>query len=141
MSFFKKCGKNGAKYAIFRVFRENCSFIFAVQKIVVILHCQTKKNTKMKANFYTESLGNYNTQSFGEVELTTKFINRNFRIKVNGNVNGQKVNKLVGVTGLLELLGNSIEKLIKFVLRAMNSLADKCACKIYGGATVTFYAK
>ena len=75
----------------------------------------------MKANFYTESLGNYNTQSFGEVELTTKFINRNFRIKVNGNVNGQKVNKLVGVTGLLELLGNSIEKLIKFVLRAMNS--------------------
>lgn len=68
-------------------------------------------------------------------------VNRNFRIKVNGIVNGVKVNTLVGVDGLLNLLGGCIDKLIKFVERAFNSLADKCACKIYGGATVTFYAK
>lgn len=68
-------------------------------------------------------------------------INRNFRIKVNGIVNGVKRNVLVGVSGLLEILGGSIEKLQKFVNRAFASMADKCACKIYGGATVTFYVK
>ena len=82
----------------------------------------------------------YLTQSYGEIKLTTATINRNFRIKVSGLVNGQRVNKLVGVKGLLEILGGR-DKLVKFVLRAFNSLTDKCACKIYGGAKVTFYAK
>lgn len=83
----------------------------------------------------------YFTQSYGKIKLTTVTINRNFRIKVSGLVNGQRVNKLVGVKGLLEILGGSWDKLVKFVLRAFNSMTDKCACKIYGGAKVTFYAK
>ena len=83
----------------------------------------------------------YLTKSYGEIQLNTATINRNFRIKVNGIVNGVKVNKLVGVRGLLAILGGSWQKLIKMVLRAFNCLADKCACKIYGGAKVTFYAK
>ena len=84
---------------------------------------------------------NYLTKSYGEITLNTATINRNFRIKVAGMVNGERVNKLVGVRGLLSILGGSWQKLIKMVLRAFNCLADKCACKIYGGATVTFYAK
>lgn len=84
---------------------------------------------------------NYFTKSYGEIQLTTAAINSNFRIKVYGIVNGVKVNKLVGVSGLLAILGGSWDKLVKFVLRAFNSLADKCACKIYCGAQVTFYAK
>lgn len=83
----------------------------------------------------------YFTQSYGRVVLTTATINKNFRIKVSGNVNGERVNKLVGIRGLLEILAGDWEKLVKFVLRAFNCLADKCACKIYGGAKVTFYAK
>ena len=83
----------------------------------------------------------YYTNSLGEITLNTATINRNFRIKVSGMVNGERVNKLVGVRGLLAILGGSWQKLVKFVLRAFNSLTDKCACKIYGGATVTFYAK
>lgn len=83
----------------------------------------------------------YYTKNFGNVVLNTTTINRNFRIKVAGMVNGIKVNKLVGVSGLLDILGGSWEKLVKFVLRAFNSLADKCRCKIYGSAAVTFYAK
>lgn len=83
----------------------------------------------------------YMTQSYGQIELTTATINRNFRIKVNGLVNGEYVNKLVGVKGLLAILGGSWDKLVKMVLRAFNSFSDKCACKIYGGAKVTFYAK
>lgn len=84
---------------------------------------------------------NYFTKSYGEIKLTTATINHNFRIKVYGIVNGVKVNKLVGVSGLLAILGGSLDKLVKFVLRAFNNLTDKCACKIYCGATVTFYAK
>ena len=83
----------------------------------------------------------YFTQSYGRVVLTTATINKNFRIKVSGNVNGERVNKLVGIRGLLEILAGDWEKLIKFVLRALNCLDDRCVCKIYGGAKVTFYAK
>jgi histidine triad (HIT) family protein len=96
------------------------------------LQCIPKSHIKNK---------NYLTKSYGEIQLNTATINRNFRIKVNGIVNGVKVNKLVGVSGLLAILGGSWDKLVKFVLRAFNNLTDKCACKIYGGATVTFYAK
>ena len=84
---------------------------------------------------------NYLTKSYGEIQLNTATINRNFRIKVNGIVNGIYTNTLVGVSGLLAILGGSLDKLVKFVLRAFNNLTDKCVCKIYGGATVTFYAK
>lgn len=81
-----------------------------------------------------------NKQNFNFNEFRAS-INRNFRIKISGMVNGIKRNVLVGVSGLLEILGGSIEKLQKFVARAFASMADKCACKIYGGATVTFYVK
>ncbi len=83
----------------------------------------------------------YFTKSLGQIVLDTKTINKNFRIKVSGIVNGVRVNKLVGVHGLLVVLGGSWQKLVKMVLRAFDCLADKCACKIYGGAKVTFYAK
>ena len=33
---------------------------------------------------------NYYTRSYGEIQLNTATINRNFRIKVNGIVNGVK---------------------------------------------------
>lgn len=82
----------------------------------------------------------YMTKSYGEILLTTAVINKNWRIKVSGLVDGVRVNKLVGVRGLFQILG-SWEKLVKFVLRAFDCLADKCVCKIYGGAKVTFYAK
>lgn len=100
-----------------------------------------KNNTNGNPKNYTKMNKIYFTKSLGEIELTTATINRNFRIKVNGRVNGQYINKLVGVRGLLEILGGCWDKLVKFVLRAMNCLEDKCACKIYGGAKVTFYAK
>lgn len=82
----------------------------------------------------------YMTKSYGEIVLNTATINRNFRIKVAGLVDGVRVNKLVGVRGLLKILG-TWAKVVKFVLRAFDCLADKCVCKIYGGAKVTFYAK
>lgn len=76
-----------------------------------------------------------------EFESLRAMLNRNFRIKVSGMVNGIRKNILVGVAGLLEILGGSFDKLKKFAARAFASMNDKCACKIYGGATVTFYVK
>ena len=81
------------------------------------------------------------TNRLGNIEISSKTINANFRIKVCGLVNGVRVNKLVGVKGLLEILGGCWERLVKFVARAFNCLADKCECKVYGGARVTFYGK
>ena len=97
---------------------------------------EKKKKPKNKAKMNKT----YLTKSYGEILLTTATINRNFRIKVAGMVNGERVNKLVGVRGLLAILG-TWAKLVKFVLRAFDCMADKCVCKIYGGAKVTFYAK
>lgn len=92
-----------------------------------------KNNETMNKNYFTKSLGN--------ITLTSAVINRNFRIKVSGMVNGEKWNKLVGVAGLCWLLGCDWDRVARFALRAMNCTGDKCACKIYGGAIVTFYAK
>lgn len=53
-----------------------------------------------------------NTQSiYNGLDYTTKEINRNFKIKVNGIVNGKKVNVLVGVSGLIKIVGDI--KLVK----------------------------
>ena len=111
------------------------------QKKAVSLHRQMKKTPISNPKNCKIMNKNYLTKSYGEIQLTTATINRNFRIKVNGIVNGFYVNTLVGVSGLLAILGGDWNRLIKMVLRAFNNLTDKCACKIYGGATVTFYAK
>ena len=59
-------------------------------------------------------------------------INRTWKIKVSGNI-------LVGVKYLLQLVGNSWERLQKMVRRAFASQTFKCECKIYNGPKVTFY--
>ena len=101
----------------------------------------TPKNNQLETQNLEIMNKIYKTASFARFEMNVTNINRNFRIKVYGMVNGVKVNKLVGVSGLLEILGGSVEKLVKMVLRALNAAADKCRCKLYGGAAVTFYSK
>lgn len=70
---------------------------------------------------------------------STKQINANFRIKVNGVFNGKKINKLVGVAGALALIG--VEMLNKLLKRAFASLTDKCVCKLRRGLKFSFYCK
>lgn len=72
---------------------------------------------------------------------TTSEINRNYRIKVYGiDENGNKVNKLVGVSGLLKLIGDValVNRLLK---RAFDCLLDACICKLRRGLKITFYYK
>lgn len=69
---------------------------------------------------------------------TTTEINRFFKIKVFGYINGVKVNTLVGVSGLFNILGDE-EKLQKFVVRAFASGKNRTDCKVYGGVRISFY--
>lgn len=71
---------------------------------------------------------------------STKEINRNFRIKVAGvDANGNKINKLVGVSGAIALIG--IELLNKFLKRAFSCKDDVCVCKLRRGLKFSFYIK
>lgn len=71
---------------------------------------------------------------------TSKFINKNFRFKVSGIDNeGNRINKLVGVSGLLNLIGETLAD--KFVTRALKAGLDKVKCCLRRGLRVTFYVK
>ncbi len=74
------------------------------------------------------------------LKYTSKFINRNFRLKVYGLDNeGNRINKLVGVSGLIALIG--IELINKFIDRALKAGLDKCVCKLRRGLQVSLYNK
>lgn len=68
---------------------------------------------------------------------TTKQVNKFFKIKIFGFVDGKKVNMLVGVAGLIRAIG--VELANKFVARAFRSKGDKQECKLRRGLKVTFY--
>ena len=71
---------------------------------------------------------------------TTTEINRNFRIKVAGiDGNGNRINTLVGVSGLIKLIGEDLFN--KFVKRAFDCMLDVCVCKLCRGLKVSFYNK
>lgn len=76
-----------------------------------------------------------NTQSiYNGLDYTTKDINRNFKIKVNG----KKVNVLVGVSGLIKIVGD-IKLVNRLLKRAFNCYGDKEVCKLRRGVKITFY--
>lgn len=71
---------------------------------------------------------------------STKEINSNFRIKVSGvDTNGNRVHKLVGVSGAIALIG--AELFDKFTNRAFDCMNDVCVCKLRRGLKFSFYTK
>jgi hypothetical protein len=72
------------------------------------------------------------------LKYTTKEINRNYKIKISGLYNGEKVNTLVGVSGLVRMVGD-IELTNRLLDRAFACLDDKCVCKLRRGIKVNFY--
>lgn len=66
-------------------------------------------------------------------------INRNFKIKVFGRVDGRKINTLVGVSGLLNLLDGAVDLVNRLLDRAFKSKGDKCVCKLRRGLQISFY--
>lgn len=75
---------------------------------------------------------------YNGLNYTTKEINRNFKIKVTGIVDGKKVNTLVGVRGLIAYVGDV--KLVNRLLgRAFDSMNDVEVCKLRRGIRISFY--
>lgn len=71
---------------------------------------------------------------------TRTYINRNFLLKVSGKDNENRpINKLVGVSGLLELIGEELAA--KFIHRAVTSGQDKTKCCLRRGLRITLYNK
>ena len=97
-----------------------------IKKLLLILQTQTQTNVKH--------------QNFQTMTYTTTMINRDFRIKANGiNNQGEHINILVGVSGLLELVGETLAE--KFIGRAYESGQDATTCKLRRGLKITFYVK
>ena len=72
--------------------------------------------------------------------FTTSWINSNFRIKVYGrDEKGKRINSLFGVSGIIAMIGEAL--FFKFLQRAINSMADKCVCKLRRGLQISFYVK
>jgi hypothetical protein len=70
----------------------------------------------------------------------TQEINLDFRIKVYGtDACGNRLNTLVGVRGLVNLIGEELAN--KFLERAYRLVSNKCVCKLRRGLQVTFYNK
>lgn len=74
-----------------------------------------------------------------ELNYSTSEINRNFKIKVFGHINGHKINTLVGVSGLIKMLDGAIDLVNRLLDRAFRSKGDKCVCKLRRGLQISFY--
>lgn len=70
-------------------------------------------------------------------QYSTSTVNKTFKLKVNGLINGKKVNSLYGCSGLIKIIG--LEFFNKFCDRAFHCGEDKCVCKLRRGIVVTFY--
>lgn len=72
------------------------------------------------------------------LNYSTREINHNFKIKVNGVYNGKKINTLVGVSGLIKIV-EDIDLINKMLRKAFNCMADKQVCKLRRGIKISFY--
>lgn len=82
---------------------------------------------------------NYTGIYYQKHNYSRKEINTNFKIKVSGVSDGVKVHKLVGVSGLIDLIGDNglINNLLK---KTFNRGLDKVKHKLRRGLKVTFYS-
>jgi len=78
------------------------------------------------------------TTVMATLKYTTREINGNYKIKVNGLFDGKKVNTLVGVSGLVRMV-NDIELTNRLLDRAFACMDDVCVCKLRRGIKISFY--
>lgn len=89
---------------------------------------------------HSQNFGKMKKQSTTIQAYSTRVINMNFRIKVYGrDENGKRINTLVGVSGLINLIG--IELFNKLISKAFNSLLDCFVAKLRRGLKISFYNK
>lgn len=77
-------------------------------------------------------------RTMAKLNYTSKEINFNYKIKVSGIFEGKKINTLVGVTGLLNII-NDIDLTNRLLDRAFSCMEDVCVCKLRRGIKISFY--
>ena len=87
----------------------------------------------MKANKQTMTI----EDQIKRLNYAPKQIVKDYIIKVYGWMNGERLNKAVGVQGLVELIG--YERANKMLTRAYACTGDVQRCKVYGGLQISFY--
>lgn len=104
---------------------------------VVYLHCQTTttgrlpRTIKRKSKWQQQFTTVYYTQQKKLIAISA--------LKSTVLLTVKKVNKLVGVKGLIELIG--VEKANKMLRRVFNGTDDKTVCKLRRGIKISFYVK
>lgn len=73
------------------------------------------------------------------INYSTMEVNRHFKIKVSGVNNGKKIHSLVGVSGLIEVVGDT-EVVNSMLDKAFSKGLDKVERKLRRGLKVTFYS-
>ena len=79
----------------------------------------------------------YKGITYAGIKFTTKEINMHFLIRIQGKIAGRRINKLVGVSGLIATIGH-VDTTNTLLTRAMNSRADLIVCKLRRGIKITF---
>ena len=74
-----------------------------------------------------------------ETRHSSKYINRNWRIKASGNLCGTKVHTLIGVKKLIEALGAELTDTL--IDKAAERGIDKITFKFRRGLKITLYSK
>ncbi len=77
-------------------------------------------------------------RTMAKLKYTSKEINNNYKIKVSGIFEGKKINTLVGVAGLLNIV-NDIDLTNRLLDRAFSCMEDVCVCKLRRGIKISFY--
>lgn len=109
----------------------------AIKIKVVYLHCQTTttgrlpRTIKRKSKWQQQFTTVYYTQQKKLIAISA--------LKSTVLLTGKKVNKLVGVKGLIELIG--VEMANKMLRRAFNGTDDKTVCKLRRGIKISLYVK
>ena len=81
---------------------------------------------------------NYQGVFYQNIEFSTKEINLNFKIKVMRFENEKLVERLVGVSGLIDEVGNNT-LVNSLLVRAFKKGEDKTVCKLRRGLKIIFF--
>lgn len=102
---------------------------------------QASSVARLAMPFNLKRLTNMQTNIYQGYDYLTKVVNRDFRIKVFGLANGQRVNKLVGVSGLIRLIGVDLANTLTERAFRQSYSRDVVHCKLRRGLRISFYNK
>lgn len=81
------------------------------------------------------------TNIYDGYQFLVRMINRDYRIKVFGRIDGKKINTLVGVSGLIKLIGIDLANSLTERALRQGFYRDVVHCKLRRRLLISFYSK